>query len=67
MHLRLGRGRLRHLHDDLIELGERFSGAMLVAGNAAFALMWGVGGIAVPPTRVLDGPLGAPACRWRSA
>ena len=22
---------------------------MLVAGNAAFAMMWGVGGIAVPP------------------
>ena len=29
----------------LIELGERFSGSMLVAGNAAFALMWGVGGL----------------------
>jgi hypothetical protein len=33
----------------LIELGERFSNAMLVAGNAAFSLMWGLGGIAVPP------------------
>ncbi|HEY6631705.1 MAG TPA: MFS transporter [Rhizobiaceae bacterium] len=33
----------------IIELGERFSGQMLVAGNAAFAMMWGVGGIAVPP------------------
>lgn len=33
----------------LTELGARFSGAMLVAGNAAFALMWGVGGIAGPP------------------
>ena len=33
----------------LIELGERFSDAMLVAGNAAFSLMWGVGGIAVSP------------------
>ena len=33
----------------LIELGERFSGSMLVAGNAAFSLMWGLGGIAVPP------------------
>ena len=33
----------------IIELGEKFSGAMLVAGNAAFSLMWGVGGIAVPP------------------
>jgi MFS family permease len=33
----------------IIELGERFSGAALVAGNAAFSMMWGVGGIAVPP------------------
>jgi MFS family permease len=33
----------------LVELGERFSGAMLVAGNAAFALTWGVGGMAGPP------------------
>lgn len=33
----------------LIELGERFSGQMLVAGNAAFAMVWGVGGIAIPP------------------
>lgn len=33
----------------LIELGERFSGASLAAGNAAFALLWGVGGIAGPP------------------
>ena len=33
----------------LIELGERFSGSMLIAGNAAFSLMWGLGGIAVPP------------------
>jgi MFS family permease len=33
----------------LVELGERFSGAMLVAGNAAFATAWGVGGIAGPP------------------
>jgi MFS family permease len=34
----------------IIELGERFTGSALVAGNAAFSLMWGVGGIAVPPT-----------------
>jgi len=34
----------------LISLGNRFSGAMLVAGNAAFALMWGIGGIAGPST-----------------
>jgi MFS family permease len=33
----------------LVELGERFSGSMLVAGNAAVALMWGVGGTAGPP------------------
>ena len=33
----------------IIELGERFTGSMLVAGNAAFAMMWGIGGIAVPP------------------
>ena len=33
----------------LAELGARFSGAMLVAGNSAFALMWGIGGIAGPP------------------
>ena len=33
----------------LVELGERFSGSMLVAGNAAFALMWGLGGMAGPP------------------
>jgi fucose permease len=33
----------------LIELGERFSNSMLVAGNAAFSMMWGVGGIGVPP------------------
>lgn len=33
----------------LIELGNRFSGQALIAGNAAFALMWGVGGIAGPP------------------
>ncbi|WP_315923470.1 MFS transporter [Mesorhizobium sp. SP-1A] len=33
----------------IIELGERFSGAALVAGNATFALMWGVGGLAMPP------------------
>ena len=33
----------------IIQLGERFSGSMLVAGNAAFALMWGVGGLVGPP------------------
>ncbi|TIT48244.1 MAG: MFS transporter, partial [Mesorhizobium sp.] len=29
----------------LVELGSRFKGTALVAGNAAFALMWGAGGI----------------------
>lgn len=33
----------------LVELGTRFRGRALVAGNAAFALMWGVGGIVGPP------------------
>ena len=33
----------------LAELGERFSGSTLLAGNAAFALMWGLGGIVGPP------------------
>ncbi len=30
----------------LVRLGESFSGTTLVAGNAAFAAMWGIGGIA---------------------
>jgi MFS family permease len=33
----------------LIGLGERFSGSMLITGNATFALFWGIGGIAGPP------------------
>lgn len=33
----------------LVELGNRFTGAALIAGNAAFAVMWGIGGIAGPP------------------
>ncbi|QPC92480.1 MFS transporter [Mesorhizobium sp. INR15] len=33
----------------IIELGERFTGSTLIAGNAAFSLMWGVGGITMPP------------------
>jgi hypothetical protein len=32
----------------LMELGQRFSGAMLISGNAAFALMWGAGGFSGP-------------------
>ncbi len=33
----------------LIQLGERFTGQALIAGNAAFALVWGVGGIVGSP------------------
>lgn len=33
----------------LIQLGERFSGQALIAGNAAFAFVWGVGGIVGSP------------------
>jgi MFS family permease len=33
----------------LVELGTRFHGRALIAGNAAFALMWGAGGIVGPP------------------
>jgi MFS family permease len=48
----------------LVELSERFSGAMLVAGNAAFAMMYGVGGLGGPPSAgaVMDaiGPNGLP-------
>jgi hypothetical protein len=48
----------------LIALGSRFTGSMLVAGNAAFALMWGIGGIAGPSATggvmTLIGPEGLP-------
>ncbi|MFA6155687.1 MFS transporter [Mesorhizobium sp.] len=48
----------------LVELGARFKGSVLVAGNSAFALMWGVGGIVGPPGAGLlmqaIGPLGLP-------
>lgn len=33
----------------LVELGDRFRGATLLAGNAAFALVWGIGGLVGPP------------------
>lgn len=33
----------------LIMLGERFSGSMLIVGNSAFAVFWGIGGMAGPP------------------
>lgn len=41
----------------LVRLGERFSGAALVAGNSAMSAMWGVGGIAGPP--LLGGAMSA--------
>lgn len=48
----------------LVELGSRFGGSLLVTGNAAFALLWGVGGIVGPPGAGLlmqaIGPLGLP-------
>jgi len=48
----------------LIELGDRFTGGLLLAGNAAFALMWWVAGL-VGPSAVggamdLAGPIGLP-------
>jgi MFS family permease len=33
----------------LIQLGERFTGQALIAGNAAFAVVWGLGGIVGSP------------------
>lgn len=33
----------------LIQLGERFTGQFLIAGNAAFALFWGIGGMLGSP------------------
>jgi hypothetical protein len=33
----------------LTVLGDEFRGAALIAGSAAFAAMWGIGGIAGPP------------------
>ena len=48
----------------LVELGSRFRGTVLVSGNAAFALMWGAGGIVGPPSAGMlmqaIGPLGLP-------
>ncbi len=48
----------------LIELGNRFSGSMLIAGNASFALFWGAGGIVGAPATgsmiQAIGPLGLP-------
>ena len=49
----------------LTELGDRFTGELLLAGNAAFALMWGVGGLFGGPlgggAMDLFGPHGLPA------
>ncbi len=48
----------------LIQLGERFAGQALIAGNAAFALAWGLGGMAGAPAAglamQLAGPTGMP-------
>ncbi len=48
----------------LVELGDRFSGALLLAGNGAFGMMWGIGGILGPPVAGaamdLIGPEGLP-------
>lgn len=48
----------------LIEMGSRFRGRGLVAGNSAFALMWGAGGILGPPSAggamQALGPVGLP-------
>jgi MFS family permease len=49
----------------LIQLGERFTGHVLIAGNAAFAVVWGIGGIVGAPATGLAmdlvGPQGLPA------
>ncbi|HTM78925.1 MAG TPA: MFS transporter [Devosia sp.] len=49
----------------LVDMGNRFSGSALVAGNAAFGLMWGVGGMIGPPAAGFFmqtfGPVGLPA------
>ena len=49
----------------LVRLGDAFRGTALVAGNAAFAAMWGIGGLAGSATvggaMSLVGPVGFPA------
>ncbi|MGX9146837.1 MFS transporter [Mesorhizobium sp. 128a] len=49
----------------LIQLGERFTGQALIAGNAAFAFVWGIGGIVGSPAAglamQLTGHQGLPA------
>jgi MFS family permease len=48
----------------LVRLGERFKGSALAAGNAAFAAMWGLGGLVGAPlaggAMQLWGPIGLP-------
>ena len=48
----------------MIDLGDRFTGALLLAGNSAFGVMWGIGGIIGPAvagvTMDLIGPEGLP-------
>ena len=48
----------------MVELGARFSGALLLAGNSAFGLMWGLGGMIGPSiagtAMDLMGPQGLP-------
>ncbi len=50
----------------LIQLGERFTGQTLIAGNAAFAFVWGIGGIVGSPATGLAmqliGHQGLPSC-----
>ncbi|WP_413991054.1 MFS transporter [Labrys okinawensis] len=50
----------------LIQLGERFTGQALIAGNAAFAFVWGIGGIVGSPATGLAmqliGHQGLPLC-----
>jgi hypothetical protein len=42
----------------LAELGDRFSGSMLLAGNATFAMMWGIGGIVGDAPRISGSKFG---------
>ena len=48
----------------MVELGDRFSGALLLAGNSAFGIVWGIGGIVGPlvggTAMDLMGPEGLP-------
>jgi len=48
----------------IIDLGARFSGALLLAGNSAFGLMWGISGVLGPSVTgiIMDlmGPEGLP-------